>query len=181
MDQPFIGTIAAVGFNYAPYGWAFCDGRLLPIAQYSALFSLLGTTYGGNGTSTFGLPDLRGRIALGMGAGPGLDNYVIGQNAGTNTVTLTSDQMPAHTHNAALPSNATASGSTPSPSASVGYAVPPPDGSGNPLNFYGPADNVTKLTATLAIAGAGMPHQNIQPSLGVNYIIALQGIFPSRQ
>ena len=98
MSEPFIGDTVAVGFNFAPVNWHLCDGSLLPISQYQALYALIGTTYGGNGTTTFGLPDLRGRIPVGMGQGPGLSNYTIGQMAGSTTVTLNSTQMPAHNH-----------------------------------------------------------------------------------
>ena len=98
MSEPFLGQIMLVGFNFAPVGWALCNGQILSITQNTALFSLLGTTYGGNGTTTFALPDLRGRAAVGFGQGPGLSNYDLGQSTGTETVTLTVGQMPAHNH-----------------------------------------------------------------------------------
>jgi microcystin-dependent protein len=178
MSEPFLGQIMLVGFNFAPQGWAFCNGQLLSIAQNTALFSLLGTTYGGNGTPTFALPDLRGRAAVGFGQGPGLSNYDLGQSTGSETVTLTVGQIAAHSHLVAA--NA-ASATVPSPSgADLAQTV---DSARNSFNTYSTppmAAPVTLDPATVQPSGGSGPHENIQPVLALNYIIALQGIFPSR-
>lgn len=164
--EPFIGEIMLFAGNFEPKGWAFCDGRLLPIAQHTALFSILGTTYGGDGKTTFALPDLRGRAPIGQGQGPGLSNYSLGETGGQETVTLTVGQMPAHNH------AFSDAGQQPS-----GDAVRVQTGSSQ-----------TKIQQTTGSANSGVtqntggsqPHENRQPYLGVNYVIALQGIFPSR-
>jgi microcystin-dependent protein len=177
MSEPFLGQIMLVGFNFAPQGWAFCDGSLLSISQNTALFSLLGTTYGGNGTTTFALPDLRGRAALGFGNGPGLSPYVLGQSTGSETVTLTAGQMPAHNHLVAA--NA-ANGNVLSPS---GADLAQSEGRGGPSNTYSTPPMTAPVTldpATVQPSGGSGPHPNIQPVLALNYIIALQGIYPSR-
>jgi microcystin-dependent protein len=170
MSEPFIGQIQAFGFNFAPRGWATCDGQIISIAQNTALFSLLGTTYGGNGQTTFALPDLRGRVSLHQGSGPGLSSYVMGQSSGTENVTLISTQMPAHNH------LVTANGTAGSKLEDV------PSG-----NFLGPAEAYSTTTTgatlnpqSLGIAGGNQPHPNMQPYLTINWCIALQGIFPSR-
>jgi microcystin-dependent protein len=165
VSNPFLGEIRLVGSNFAPRGWAFCQGQVLSIAQNNALFALLGTTYGGNGTTTFGLPDLRGRVPVGFGQGPGLSNYAQGQAFGVEAVTLTSTQMPAHTH---------------AVRASTGRAT-----TNRPTGAYQAAGNSYALTQDVAAAptdqtGGGQAHENHQPSLALNFIIALQGIFPSR-
>lgn len=176
--DPFIGEIRLVGFSFAPLGWAFCQGQLMPISQNTALFALLGTFYGGNGTSTFALPNMGGSIAVGMGQGAGLSPYSLGQVGGSATVTLTSQQMPAHTH--ALPVNSASGGiTTPSPTTFLGSA----GRSGN--HFYGtPADQAaspaTMLPTMAAQAGGSQPHNNMGSYLSLNYIIALTGIFPPR-
>jgi microcystin-dependent protein len=179
MSEPFLGQIMLVGFNFAPQGWAFCNGQLMSISQNTALFSLLGTTYGGNGTTTFALPDLRGRAAVGFGQGPGLSNYDLGQSTGTETVTLTVGQIPAHSHLVAA--NAAAA-TVPSPSgADLAQTVEP--GSRNAFNTYSTPPITAPVTldpATVQPSGGSQPHANIQPVLAMNYIIALQGIFPSR-
>jgi microcystin-dependent protein len=178
MSEPFLGQIMLVGFNFAPQGWAFCNGQLLSIAQNTALFSLLGTTYGGNGTTTFALPDLRGRAAVGFGQGPGLSPYTQGESTGTETVTLTVGQIPAHSHLVAA--NA-ASASVLSPSgADLAQGV---DSGRQPVNTYSTPPITAPVTldpATVQPSGGSRPHENIQPVLALNYIIALQGIFPSR-
>jgi microcystin-dependent protein len=180
MSEPFLGEIRLVGFNFAPVGWALCAGQILPINQNTALFSLLGTTYGGNGTTTFALPDLQGRAALGMGNGAGLSPYVLGQIMGTETVTLTVGQMPAHNHLiAANAANATVS----SPSGADLAQTAEARGGGAAYNTYSTppmAKPVTLDAATVQPSGGSGPHPNIQPVLALNYIIALQGIFPSR-
>jgi microcystin-dependent protein len=190
MDQ-FLSTILIWPPNFAPSGWALCAGQLLAISQNTALFSLLGTTYGGNGTSTFGLPDLRGRVPLGVGQGAGLSPYVPGELGGVESVALTSNTLSPHTHSATpslsvnLPA-VTTGGTTNQPSSSVTLAAPT-DSTRNPLNIYSnaaPTQSLGQPTVTGSIsvgsAGGGQPHENRQPFLAINYIIALQGIFPSR-
>lgn len=175
MSQPYIAEIRMFGGNFAPRGWAFCNGQIISIAQNTALFSLLGTTYGGNGQTTFALPDLRCRVPLAPGTGPGLSNYVLGESTGQQTVTLLSTQMPAHTH---LPASSSAAGTSTDPTgnlwaSSVGGRTPPP------LYSVG-APNTPMAAAAIGIAGGGQPHANQQPYLAVTYIIALQGIYPAR-
>lgn len=168
MSEPFVAQIMLFGGNFAPRGWAFCSGQLLPIAQNQALFSLLGTTFGGNGQTTFALPDLRGRVPVHPGQGPGLSNVQLGEVAGSETRALSVNQLPSHSHGAAVTQAAKAA-TRPSgmvPSAGGDYA-PAPDGS-------------TFNPAFIQAAGGGQPLDIRQPYLGVNYIIALQGIFPAR-
>ncbi len=165
--EPFIGQLMCVGFNFAPKGWALCNGALLPISSNTALFSLLGTTYGGDGVTTFALPDLRGRMPLGFGQAPGLQNYVQGQKAGTETVTLTVGEIPAHSHTARCFSG------DPSDTTPVN-GVPAAGGS------YSLTADSNMAAAMIQPAGGNQPHPNMQPYLVVNWIIALQGIFPSR-
>jgi microcystin-dependent protein len=179
MAEPFLGQIMLVGFNFAPQGWAFCNGQLLSISQNTALFSLLGTTYGGNGTTTFALPDLRGRAAVGFGQGPGLSNYDLGQSTGTETVTLTAGQMPSHNHLVAA--NA-ATATVPSPGG-ADLAQSYDATARHAVNTYSTPPMTAPVTldpATVQQSGGSQPHSNIQPALALNYIIALQGIFPSR-
>ncbi len=173
MAQPFVGQVIAVGFNFAPQGWYLCDGSLLPISQYMALFSLLGTNFGGDGTSTFGLPDLRGRAALGAGQGTGLLPYTLGQNGGVESVSLTSGEVGGHTH--AL--SAAAATTTPTPGSSVVLGTP---NATTPI--YATCGTAAALTANAVAssAGGGLPHENRQPSLTMTYIISLFGVFPSR-
>jgi microcystin-dependent protein len=171
MSEPFVGQIIAVGFNFPPVGWALCDGSTRQISQYNVLYTLIGTTYGGDGVSTFGLPDLRGRGAVGYGQGPGLSNYALGQQTGTEQVTLTSGQVAAHYHDL---TGATASTSS-VPAANM---VP----GASTQNIYAIAGNVTFLSpATVGPSPGGFtPHENRQPYQTINYIIALEGLFPSR-
>ncbi|MGB6373934.1 MAG: tail fiber protein [Methylocella sp.] len=169
-----------VGFNFAPVGWAFCNGQLLSISQNTALFSLLGTTYGGDGVTNFALPNLQSRAPVGFGQGPGLSPYTLGQTTGTETVTLTVAQMPAHNHLvAANAANATAS----SPSGNDLAQSLEPSGRGTPVNTYSTPPMTAPVTldpAAVKPSGGSQPHANIQPVLAMNYIIALQGIYPSR-
>ena len=168
--DPFIGEIMLVPYNFAPKGWALCNGQILPIAQNTALFSLLGTTYGGNGTTTFALPDLRGRCAISSGQGPGLANYVLGQVSGTENVTLNSNQLPPHGHTVAAvdddPSTGIPTAALPANIAAKGYSKA--------------AANTTMNPAMIGGGGGNQPHPNLQPLLVLNYCIALVGIFPSR-
>jgi len=169
--DPFVGEIAMVGFNFVPVGWAFCNGQILPISQYTALFSLLGTTYGGDGITNFGLPNLQGRVPIHFGQGPGLSPYIIGQFGGVEAVSLLTTQVPAHTH--AL-NGSTANGTTDTPTG----ALPAKNASGVPS--YGTSANAAMSAAAIGTTGGGQPHSNVQPYLAVNFIIALNGIFPSR-
>jgi len=163
--QPFIGQLMAVAFGYPPKGWTLCAGQLLPIGQNQALFALLGTTYGGNGQTTFGLPDLRGRAALGFGQGPGLQNYSQGGAVGSENVTLNIGEIPVHPHSF------------------LGSATAPTLGSpaGAVLGKFGmyASDGADSMPA-IGTAGGSQPHENRQPFLAVNWCIALQGVFPPR-
>ena len=180
MSEPFVGQVIAVGFNFAPVGWALCQGQLLPISQNTALFSLLGTTYGGNGTTTFALPDLRGRIANAFGQGPGLQLYNLGQTGGEESHTLVLGEMTAggHTH-AVNATNNGQTGGTNVPSAAVTLGAGYSSETGSPaVNIYSSAAPTIAM-GSLGQAG-GQPHENRMPFLAMNYCIALQGIFPSR-
>ena len=173
-SDPFIAEIVMFGGNFAPRGWAFCDGQLLPIAQNTALFSILGTTYGGDGRTTFALPDLRGRVAMHAGGstGPGLSSRPLGQKGGVETVTLTVQQMPNHTHQ--LMGTAERGDST-SPAGSTLADDPREDQykSGSPAL-------VGMSAGAVGSTGGSQPHTNVQPFTCVNFIIALVGVFPSR-
>lgn len=173
MSEPFVGQVVAVGFNFAPVNWHLCDGSLLPISQYTALFSLLGTTFGGDGQTTFGLPDLRGRAVLGAGQGPGLQPYVVGQLGGDESVALTSDQFASHTH--VLSAATTVTTPTPGP----GVALGTPEASTRIYAGTGTSAVLAGTTVSPSL-GSGGPHENRQPTTTVNYIISLLGIFPSQ-
>lgn len=173
--EPFIGQLMLVGFNFAPKGWMFCNGQLLSIAQNTALFSLLGTTYGGDGITTFALPDLRGRVANHFGQGPGLSNYVQGEASGTETVTLLITELPAHNH-AVLANSGT--GNTNSPEGAIlgGYGTSlPPEGP-----YTNAGANTTLAANAVGPSGGSQPHNNLSPFLTLNYIIATEGVYPSR-
>lgn len=173
--DPFIGEIKMFAGNFAPRGWAFCHGQLLPIAQNAALFSLLGTTYGGNGTTDFALPDLRGRVPVGFGQGPGLTNRSLGQASGAESVTLQVSQLPAHDH----PFSVKASSGLPTTVSPTGAVLSA--GSGPREANFAPAPGDTAMAAqATGTAGTGSPIPVMNPSLGMNFIIALEGIFPSR-
>lgn len=172
---PYIGEIRMFAGNFAPRDWLLCDGSLLSVGTYNPLFALLGTTYGGDGVNTFALPDLRGRIPVGFGQGAGLSNYNLGQRSGTETVTLTTPNLPAHTH-ALMASTAVATSAHPStnvfaktPGTYIGYLSPNPPAVAKPL-----------APASVGVSGAGMPHDNVMPGLCLNYIIVTTGIFPMR-
>ena len=174
MTEPFIGEIQLFGFNFAPSHWAQCNGALMAIQQNTALFSLLGTQYGGNGTTTFGLPNLVARVACNQGQGPGLTPRTIGETFGEQSVTLTSAEMPAHQHGLTLYAQNTPGNRASSPSA--GNAVSNPATSG-PFVATGPMASFSPNL--IGPTGGGQPHENQQPYLAVNFCIALQGIFPS--
>jgi microcystin-dependent protein len=171
MSDPFLGEIRLLPYDFAPLGWALCDGSVLSIAQNTALFSLLGTTYGGDGRTTFALPDLRGRVAVSSGQGPGLSDHLLGQVGGDETVTLATDELPAHSH-------AVAAHRTRGSHASPNGRVPGHSSSGT---VYADASDGTQMSAhTIAATGGGQPHDNLQPYLALNYCIATEGIYPSR-
>lgn len=172
MADPFVAEIRIVPFNFAPKGWAWCDGQLLPLSQNTALFSLLGTTYGGNGTSTFALPNLQGRAPLMPGQGPGLSLYDLGQTGGAETVSLLESEMPSHSH--AL------RGGDP-----VGAPVAAPEGASlgsSPARSYisGVTASESMSLETVSQTGGSQPHNNMPPYLTAYFIIALQGVFPPR-
>jgi len=184
--EPFIGEIRMVGFNFAPRGWAFCDGSLLAISQYSALFSLLGATYGGDGRSTFALPDYRGRGPVGMGHGPGLTPVRQGEMAGIEDVTLSTAQLPQHAPDVkvevAIPAVSASSNVEAAPSNSS--ILGPVAASGRPGTLYSTDDPDVTLkpfdaTATVSPVGGGASVPVRNPFTGMNFIIALEGIFPS--
>lgn len=215
MSDPYIGEIRMFGGSYAPRGWAICQGQLMGIAQNSALFAILGTTYGGNGQTTFGLPDLRGRIPTGVGQSPGSNSVSQGEVGGTPNVTLTTNQLPSHTHAAVFQGGASQVGA---PTIDVGTSsadvlANPTNGStsyltavtaatnvGDTVDFHGlytgtaPANgakgslggingggSVTPVgTVTVNAAGNGLPFSVVQPYLGINFIIAVEGIYPTR-
>lgn len=177
MSEPFIGEIRMTGFNYAPVGWALCDGSLLPIAQNQALFALLGTQFGGNGSTTFGLPDLRGRVPLGPGKGAQTSIYQVGANGGSESVTLTAGQMPAHSH--ALAAASVVGGST-SPQNNFIAEIYDSGAGGATQAFNNASNGGTMNPAAIANSGGNQPHENRQPYLCVNFIIATQGIWPQR-
>jgi microcystin-dependent protein len=181
MSTPFLSEIKIISWDFAPKGWAFCNGQLLPINQNQALFALLGTTYGGNGQTNFALPDLRGRIPMGVG-----DGHVLGEKAGSTTVTLIGAQLATHNHGMfawAVDSQTGATGRNPGPTGvkalAEGHAS---QGQNQPVavNIYGTGGASTTLNpATIGNTGGNQPHENMQPYLTLNFCIALQGIFPS--
>ncbi len=179
MSNVFLGQIMMFGGNFAPKGFAFCNGQLLPIAQNQALFSLLGTVYGGNGVSTFGLPNLQSRLPLDQGTGPGLSTYQLGQAAGAQAITLTTPNLPAHNH-------ILCATDAPASQVAIGGSVLPgtPTGSTSPL-FYVTAGTTPLVQEALdpracSNTGGNQSHTNLMPSLCITFVMALQGVFPSR-
>jgi microcystin-dependent protein len=171
MAEPFLGQIIMGGWNFAPRGFAFCNGQIMSIAQNTALFSLLGTTYGGNGQTTFALPNLQSRVPIHFGQGPGLSNYALGQQAGEENHTLIITEMPAHIH-PIQPACATVDADQASPSTHFPAAIP--------TNGYTNGSNAAMGAFNSGITGGSQPHNNIQPYLALNFCIAVEGIFPSR-
>jgi len=169
MAQPYVGEIRMFGGNFAIAGWAFCDGSLLPISENETLFQLIGTTYGGDGQATFALPDLRGRVPVHMGQGPGLSNYQLAQSGGVETVTLTQNQIPSHAH-APVASN---TGNSDNPANSFWANST----TGKPYSAAPPA--IQMNPGTVLPTGGSQPHDNMIPYLCVTYLISLFGIFPS--
>jgi len=173
MSNPFVAEVRILPTNFAPKGWAFCNGQILPISQNTALFSLLGTTYGGDGKSNFALPNFQGRAPMQQGQGPGLSLRDLGETAGEQSVTLLTTEMPAHSH--------TAQGTSPG-----GIATPAGNAWGAALkghgNLYaaGNTANTTMSPQALSIAGGNLPHNNMPPYLTLNFVIALQGVYPAR-
>lgn len=176
MSEPFIGQIMMFAGNFPPRGWQFCQGQILSIAQNTALFSILGTTYGGNGQTTFALPDLRGRYPMQPGQGPGLSPRTLGEQGGTENVTLISTQMPAHTH-ALTASNSAADQPIPE-----GNVTATRIESSVPVNSYTTPNNINTTMApnSIGVAGGSQPHNNMSPFTCINFIIAMEGIYPSR-
>jgi microcystin-dependent protein len=168
--DPFVAEIRIFPFNFAPRGWSFCNGQLLPISQNTALFSLLGTTFGGNGTTNFGLPNLQGSAPMFYGQGPGLSLYDLGQQGGSETVTLLQSQMPSHSHQL---KNTPEDGDLTNPAgASIAKA--------SSAVYSTAAVNTTMLPTALSNAGGGLPHNNMMPYLTYNFNIAMQGVYPPR-
>jgi microcystin-dependent protein len=176
MSEPFLGQITLYPYTFAPYGWMDCAGQTLSVTQYSALFSLLGTNFGGNGTTNFQLPNLQGAVAVGQGQLPGGSNYFIGETGGADTITVSINDMPSHRHT----ENAiTGLGTTNAPA----NAVPAQARKGTTdrgLFYSTSAPNTTLTAASLTTMGGNIPHNNIQPTLALRYCIAMQGVFPTR-
>ncbi|MBM7845053.1 phage tail protein [Herpetosiphon giganteus] len=170
MADPFVAEIRIVPFNFAPRGWAFCNGQLLPISQNTALFSLLGTTYGGNGKSNFALPDLQGRSPMHPGQGPGLSLHDLGETGGSETVTLLQSEIPSHSHTL---NYVGIDGNNPDP---VGNVL----GASESTDAFRKTNDTTLSPQELSITGGDNPHNNLQPYLTLNFIIAMQGVFPPR-
>jgi microcystin-dependent protein len=175
MSEPFLAEIRIIGFNFAPRGWAYCDGQILPINQNQSLYSLLGTTYGGDGRTTFALPDLRSRTPIHMG-----DGHTLGQKSGAETITLTAAQLAAHTH--AVKGTATlADNRGTGPNANRSFATTDEVGEPTPDPIYGSAANMVAMQNTIIPnVGGSQAHNNMQPYLTLGFVIALQGLFPSR-
>lgn len=172
MSNPYFGEIRLFAGNFAPLGWAFCHGQLLSIAENDALFSLIGTTYGGDGQQTFGLPDLRGRVPLHQGTGTGLSSRAIGEQSGAETVTLTASHLPAHSHS--LVATSAPASATAGPAGGVLATAS--------VKVYGSGAPSTPMAAAAiaATSGGGQPHQNMAPFLALNYIISLFGLYPQQ-
>lgn len=174
MSDPFVAEIRIVPFNFAPTGWATCDGQIMPISQNTALFSLLGTTYGGDGKSTFALPNLQGSAPMQSGQGPGLSLRDLGEIGGEQTVTLITTEMPAHSHNVRATTGAGVS-TNPEGKAWAGAARGRP-----PAYAPSQSSNLQMSPAATMVTGGSLPHNNMQPYLTLLFIIALQGVFPAR-
>jgi microcystin-dependent protein len=179
MSNPFVAEIRIFPFTFAPKGWAFCDGQLLPISQNTALFSLLGTTYGGDGKSTFALPDLQGAAPMQQGQGSGLSQRFLGEMSGVETVTLLTSEMPVHNHSMMAHSTAgTNANVSNAVLANASWVSGTSFGAVNAYSTTVPAD--TLMSQTLAISGGSLPHNNLQPYLTLNFCIAMQGVYPAR-
>ncbi|HEY3740761.1 MAG TPA: tail fiber protein [Bryobacteraceae bacterium] len=173
MSDQFVAEVRCVGFNFAPKDWAVCNGQILPLSQNTALFSLLGTYYGGNGTSNFALPNLQANVAMGQGNGAGLTPRVIGETGGTSSVTLLQTEMPAHNHRYMIDfGDGPAASGTPNAQAAVSFGAPAFANVTTPLTAF--------ATNALAFTGGNQPHNNMMPYLTLNFVIALVGIYPPR-
>jgi microcystin-dependent protein len=170
--DPFVAEVRMFGFNFAPKGWAQCNGQLLPLSQNTALFSLLGTYYGGDGKSNFALPNFEGRAVIDVGQGPGLSEYFQGQDGGTSTVTVSSSEMPIHTHGY----NASSQDST----SRIPTGLMPAKGTGVAMYDVATAPATNLAFQAVGIAGGDQPHNNVMPSLGIEFCIAMQGVYPPR-
>jgi microcystin-dependent protein len=179
MTNPFVAEIRIFAFSFAPKGWALCAGQILPISQNTALFSLLGTTYGGDGRSTFALPNLQGSAPMQQGQGPGLSQRLLGETGGEQALTLLTSEMPLHAHTVNADTNFA---STPDPNNGLYMRGNFDDGQGNKggVQVYSTAAPTTGMGAAINPAGGSLPHNNMMPSLALNFCIALQGVFPAR-
>lgn len=177
--DPIIGFITLFAGNYAPNGWAFCEGQLLPISENDALFSLIGTIYGGDGQTTFALPDLRGRVLIHAGQGPGLSPYQIGQMSGVENVTLNSSQIPVHNHSL-IAKNIHGTSADPANRMIAKDLIEVARNNSLEAKSFGTDTPAAMATGSISNSGGGQPHSNRMPSLALNYIIALYGIYPSR-
>lgn len=178
MSSPFVAQITMFPFNFAPKGWAFCAGQILPLSQNTALFSLLGTTYGGDGKSNFALPNMQGNAAVNQGQGPGLSSYFLGETTGSETVTLLTTEMAQHNHGLVGTTNTgTAVTSSNAQLAHAFSGIKSQSFVGNYMTTNAPQ---TGMAGALSIAGSSFPHNNMQPYLALNFCIALQGVFPPR-
>jgi microcystin-dependent protein len=172
VSDPFVAEIRIFPFNFAPRGWAFCDGQLMPISQNTALFSLLGTTYGGDGKSNFALPNMQGNAPMHPNQGPGLSPHSLGETGGSTTVTLLQTQMPAHTHFLTAHTQDPADTNVVSPNASLAAS--------SNGTLYQDTQNATLAVVAIGPVGGSVPHNNLQPYLTLNFCIALQGVYPAR-
>ncbi|HEY7811058.1 MAG TPA: tail fiber protein [Allosphingosinicella sp.] len=180
MADPFVAEIRIFGFNFAPTGWAFCNGQIMPISQNTALFSLLGVTYGGDGKSTFALPNMAGNVPMQPGQGSGLSPRNLGEMSGSETVTLLQSEMPAHNHFAQATTTTANTDQPAGASIARGQFSFQGNSGAAPLFFTGAPDTVMAPQA-IGVAGGSLPHNNMQPYLTLNFCIALQGVFPPRQ
>jgi microcystin-dependent protein len=182
MSNPFLAEIRIFTGNFAPKGWALCDGQLMSISQNTALFSLLGTTYGGDGKSTFALPNLQGSAPMQAGQGPGLSLRDLGETGGEQTVTLLQTEMPAHSHSFSATSTTGTTATSSNNQLALAVAGASKTSQGNAINYYAPGNTQTVQMNPFAtsIAGGNQPHNNMPPFLGLTFIIALQGVFPAR-
>ncbi|HLT43408.1 MAG TPA: tail fiber protein [Luteimonas sp.] len=178
MSEPYIGEIQLFGFDFAPRHWAYCNGAIVPIQQNTALYALLGTVYGGNGTTTFALPNLASRAACGQGQGPGLSPRFAGETFGARTATLGADQAPQHAHAVSAWSQSAAGSGSAAPVADGGLSLLT-GGTGTRTYIASPLDTRLSPAMLSPATGGSEPHDNVQPSLGLNFSIALQGVFPS--